>query len=137
MPLVVDASMTLAWTLPDEEDAAAQRVFERVLSEGATAPFLWSWEVQNALRMAERRNRIDLAQANDAVANLRGLGVELQPPATLGRELELARRHELTVYDASYLELAIRLNLALATADRRLAAVARRLDILALECAAS
>jgi predicted nucleic acid-binding protein len=131
--IVIDASVSLAWVLGDEGEASAQSVLDRVLAEGAMAPALWSWEVQNALRSAERRKRIDVVGVREALAMLRALGVQTQLPPPLGREVELARKYDLSVYDISYLDLALRNGLELATMDRALATVAYRLGVLADE----
>jgi predicted nucleic acid-binding protein len=128
--IVIDASVTLAWILPDEHEAPALRVLDRVLAEGAGVPALWRWEVQNALRTAERRKRITPADLAEAIVKLRALNVEIQSPAPLGRDLELSRKFDLTVYDAAYLELAIRMGWELATVDERFALVAERLGVL-------
>lgn len=133
MSLVIDASIALAWVLPDEREDIAQVVLDRVLREGAAAPALWGWEVQNALCAAERRKRIDLAGVHEALARLRAIGIVLHPRPPLGREYEFARKHSLTAYDAAYLDLALRGGMMLATADRALAVAANRLGVLAEE----
>jgi predicted nucleic acid-binding protein len=133
MPLVIDASVALSWVLADEGASSAQAVLDRVLAEGAMVPGLWNWEVQNALRSAERRKRIDLAGVREDLTRLRAVGLELHMPPPLGREIELARKYDLTVYAVSYLDLALRNGAELATMDRALAVVAYRLGVLADE----
>ena len=70
MSLVLDASVTLAWTFTDERNAAADVVLDRVLAEGATVPSLWKLEVANALRSAVRRGRCDEAFVDRTLADL-------------------------------------------------------------------
>jgi predicted nucleic acid-binding protein len=86
----------------------------------ATAPHLWALEVANILTVCERRGRIDAAKRKLMAEALRDLGVVEQPhtqDAVFGEIMDLAAKHSLSSYDASYLELAGRLGLPLATLD--------------------
>ena len=132
MTFVVDASVTLAWCFGDEGSELAERVLDRLAGEEALAPAIWPLEVANALRTAERRGRLDLAD----LAQVRGLllalpvrveGVPLD--AALGEVTELARALELTACDAAYLALAARRGLALATVDERLQRACERAGV--------
>jgi predicted nucleic acid-binding protein len=132
--LVLDASVTLAWLLPDERSTAADAVFERVARESALVPPLWSLEVGNGLLAACRRSRLSDEDLATAVRALRELPIRPGQAALdsdFGAVLTLARRHGLTTYDAAYLELALRAATPLATLDDRLraAAVAERVQI--------
>ena len=124
--LVLDASVALAFLFPDEESASAFRLIGRVIEEGAVVPSIWAGEVCNGLLIGERRGRLQqegLSQTLSEVLRLLDSGIAVDRPIlanALPRQLGLARHHKLTVYDASYLELAIRLQLPLATFDRRL-----------------
>jgi len=125
---VLDASVTLAWAFEDERDAMAERVLDELERSEAATPHVWPLEVANALVVAERRGRISPADANRFGALLLDLPLVVDPlerrrPLTEVRRL--ARAHGLTAYDASYLELALRLGVPLATGDRALAAAAR------------
>jgi predicted nucleic acid-binding protein len=125
---VVDASMTLAWCFDDEASAATDAVLRRLLLEGAIAPAHWSLEVGNGLRFGEQRGRIDRAKLAIAESLLTDLLVDVIPvdiPAML-RAVSVARSHDLTVYDAAYLDLAASRGLGLATIDQRLTAACRR-----------
>lgn len=129
MRLVIDASVTLAWCFADEQTPEALAVLDRVAEDGAAAPQLWPLEVLNALAVAERRGRIDAANRNRATEFLRALPVTVDGE-TAGRAWNETRRlseaHGLTIYDASYLELALRLGVPLATVDARLAAAVQK-----------
>ena len=121
--IVVDASVALAWCLADEADEYAERVLERVSREGAVAPAHWPMEVVNGLRSAERRGRLkpdELPRLGRLVADL---GVQILPVelTTALLALDTAREHDLSVYDAVYLDLALFRNVPLATLDDRLA----------------
>jgi predicted nucleic acid-binding protein len=121
--IVVDASVTLAWCLADEADEYADRMLDRVVQEGAVAPAQWPLEVANGLRSAERRGRLtetDIARATQLLADL---GIEVVPvelPTATGAVLATAREHDLSAYDAAYLDLASFRSIALATIDEAL-----------------
>jgi predicted nucleic acid-binding protein len=130
--LVIDASVALAWALPDEQDAFATSVLELVASEGALVPSIWALEVGNALFMAERRKRLTAAQFKKSLSLLRELRIRVSSPAIeadLGQVLVLAQTHKLTSYDAAYLELAIRASCPLATLDAGLGKAAKVLGV--------
>jgi Predicted nucleic acid-binding protein, contains PIN domain len=125
---VVDASVTLAWCFDDEASAATEAVLRRLLLEGAIAPAHWSLEVGNGLRVGERRGRIDRSKLASAESLLTELLVDVVPVdiPTMLRAVALARRHDLTVYDAAYLDLAATRGLGLATIDEQLMAACRK-----------
>lgn len=128
-PIVIDASITIAWLFEDEADDAAIAVAEAVAEHGALAPSLWRYEVGNVLLAAERRGRCSSDFVMGSLDRLAMLAVAIDKDGGLHRwadTLELARVEGLTVYDAAYLELAIRENASLATRDRELMAAARR-----------
>ena len=127
MSLVVDSSVALTWCFEDERTPATLSVLDRVVQAGAVAPSLWPLEVLNALAAAERRRRLTAAQRHPLGGFLRDLPVTLDRETAAqawGATARLAEQHRLTLYDASYLELAQRLTLPLATLDKALRAAA-------------
>lgn len=123
MTFVLDASITLAWCFVDKSSEMADRVLGQLGGEEALAPAIWPLEVANGLRTAERRGRLDLADLAQLRELLTALPVEVESvtlDTALGEVAELARQLDLTAYDASYLALAARRGLPLATADDRL-----------------
>lgn len=118
---VVDASIALAWLLPDEETEKAEKVVILAKLSGAIAPALFPLEVANALRTNLRRGRIDVGYRDQALAQLDRAGVardlESYDPEILLKTVRLSDLHGLTVYDAAYLELAIRHDAPLGTLD--------------------
>jgi len=127
--IVVDASAILAWLFEDENDAGSDEVADFVEMNGAIAPALWRLEVANVLRSAERRGRCTQTFVDQSLSRLERLSVVVDGDTdqmAWSTILELARVDDLTVYDAAYLELAIRLRLPLATRDQELAAAAKR-----------
>jgi predicted nucleic acid-binding protein len=125
MALVVDASATLGLYFPDEITPALEDARQRLATGGARVPILWWFEIRNSLVVAERRGRVDASQSAEILAQLEALPVRFDRVPESDAVLALARTHCLTVYDAAYLELALRLGATLATLDRQLARAAR------------
>lgn len=125
--IVIDASITLSWFFADEALPARRAVLERVLAEGAVAPHQWLMEAANVLVMGRRRNRLDDAGLAASLAAIVSLPVQTESNSVdiVHAAVELAGRRRLTVYDAAYLDLALRRKLHLATLDGELAAAAR------------
>ena len=131
--LVIDASMALSWLLPDESSDASLTVRAELTKAGSVwVPAHWQLEVANALCMAERRKRLDAAGVAQAVSLFTQLPVTLDPETSERASAEilaLARQHTLSVYDATYLELALRRGAFLATLDGPLRIVAKKLGV--------
>ena len=133
---VLGASVALAWSFKDEVSPYATFIVRSARSARAVAPVIWPLEVNNALISAVRRERIDELVANRIRDTLDRLPVDIDSEiavASLGqRILRLGIEHGLSAYDASYLELAMRRGLPLATQDERLlrAAGAAGIEIL-------
>lgn len=132
MTFVLDASMTMAWVSPDESTEATDRLLESLLERQAYAPGLWPMEVANAFLAATRQGRLEASQWAWIRHCLDVLPIVVEPvsPArTWSAALELAHDRGISVYDAMYLELALRMRLPLATLDHRLAAEAGALGV--------
>lgn len=135
MSLVLDASMAIAWLFKDETTEATEAALDEVTDGGATVPAIWRLEVANALLGAMRRARMSRAARNTALDRLADLPIEIDGEAhrhAWAGTLALADRHGLTPYDASYLELAMRLRRPLASLDRplRVAAQAEGINVM-------
>ena len=126
MPFVLDASIPACWAFQDEQDARADAAFVRIKTEEAVVPSLWWFEIRNILVVNERRKRITESDTGILLRDLAGLRIRIDREPEEGAVLRLARTHRLSVYDASYLELALREAIPLATLDRELAAAARK-----------
>jgi predicted nucleic acid-binding protein len=124
---VLDASVALSWLLQEEHKPLSDRLYDEVTETGAVVPSHWRLEVANALQIAVRRKRIDVAYRDQALHNFRKFPIEVDSEtdaqAWVGT-LRLADRYQLTLYDAAYVELALRRRTPLATRDRELAAAA-------------
>ena len=132
MELVVDASLTLAWAFEDERRGLAMSVLDALNGSEAIAASIWPLEVANGLAVAERRGSITAQEANRFASLVLQLPIVVDPGERrrpLEATRQLARAHQLSAYDASYLELAVRLGVPLATLDRRLADAAGRAGV--------
>jgi predicted nucleic acid-binding protein len=127
MSIVLDTSVTLAWVYRGETTESVNEVFESLSRAGAWVPSLWRLEVANVLQMGIRRGRHDGAFRDGALSDLAlfPIHVDLETDRQAwGATARLAERHRLTLYDAAYLELALRRGLPLATLDQELRAAA-------------
>lgn len=122
MAVVFDCSVTLAWFLQDERTAFTDSAFELLEGADCWVPYLWRLEFPNALLVAERRKRLGREQRLEILDNAAQLALRTDHAVPDIRSLSaLAERRGLTVYDASYLELAVRSGFDLITLDRQLA----------------
>jgi len=133
MDWVLDASMALAWALPDETSFQADHFLSRSSEKDVFwVPSLWWYEVANALIIAERRKRLteaDGIQLRELYGMLPIKTDMIIGPDTMERLRTLAREHSLSAYDAAYLELALRRGLRLATLDHNLQSAARKAGV--------
>jgi predicted nucleic acid-binding protein len=129
---VVDASVAGAWYLPDESDPYADAAALRIKSESATVPAIFWFELRNIFLMGERKGRISEADTARFLSNLARLSIATDREPNEVAIFQLARAHKLSIYDASYLELAHRKNVPLASLDAALikAAKAERVPLL-------
>ena len=128
MAFVLDCSVAMAWVFPDEASEATDRLRDSLIDDRAFVPSLWPVEVGSVLLTATRRGRIDMSEWLVICASLDALPIEIEPvSASLVWEhaLALANRYDLSVYDATYIELALRMRLPLATLDQSLATAAQ------------
>ncbi|WP_374668029.1 type II toxin-antitoxin system VapC family toxin [Ramlibacter sp.] len=136
-PTVIDASAAAAWVLPDESTEAAEALYAHACMDasGFHAPQIWPWEMGNLLLTAQRRGRISPEAPDLALQTLAATSIQLDAPPDLHRQLQVARlagTHDLSYYDAAYLELVLRLNGQLASRDRKLLSAAAACGIVCL-----
>lgn len=133
---MLDASLALQWFLEDEADRKySLAVLASLSNKRALVPLLWFYEVGNGLLMAHRRKRISVDQMYGFLTRLKALPIDpaLETPSEILELPALARSYGLTSYDAAYLGLAKKFNLALATndSDLRKAATAAGVTLVA------
>jgi predicted nucleic acid-binding protein len=126
---VLDASVALSWCFADEASAETDQLLDQVRDDGALVPGLWFLELGNVLLHAERRGRITASDVSVRLELISALPI-LVDQNTVGRAwtavLDIARADRLSVYDATYLELALRREVPLFTRDKPLAGAARK-----------
>jgi predicted nucleic acid-binding protein len=130
--LVLECSVTLAWFFVDEQAEYPQAVLDSLDSVKAFVPAVWPLEVANALLVGERRKRCTQAQTTTWLGLLKSLPISIDDEPverSWDNALALARSHQLSVYDATYLELALRRGLHLATLDDKLRAAATNIGV--------
>ena len=118
--IVLDSSIVMAYCMADEENAIADAAMLLAVEQGGVVPALMWYEIRNILIVSERRGRLTAVGTTDILHDIHALALEVDHAHDEGVVLELARHHELSVYDAAYLEVAQRRGLALATLDKKL-----------------
>lgn len=137
MAFVVDCSVVLKWFFTAEATPGTAALLDATRSEVALVPSIWPLEVGNVLLGAERRGQRTVADSDRFVELLRTLRIEVDHAGfdrSLRTTLEIARSHRLSAYDASYLELARRVGVPIASLDGDLVAGAKamKVEVLAL-----
>jgi predicted nucleic acid-binding protein len=122
---VLDASVSACWLLDDESHPTADIALDRTTSAVIVVPGLWWFEIRNILPIAERRKHSTVAKTGGFLTQMRRLDLMIDSAPAEDEIFALARSHRLTIYDAAYLELALRRGLPLATLDKELAAAAK------------
>ncbi len=132
MTIVIDSSTAASWSIPDEQSLAAAKALAASRSDYVVVPSLFWHEFRNVLLVAQRRNRLTAGELEAAIMAVSALSPLVDDLDDNFAVLSLAQRHNLTAYDAAYLELALREKAILATLDRRLAEAGRieRLTVL-------
>ncbi len=116
--LVVDASVSAAWLLPEEATPYTESMLQATADHEVWVPALWLLEMGNLLISAQRRKRFDAAKRRELVMAASALRLRVDPvPVAMADLDDLAASHRLTAYDAAYLELAMRRSLPMATLD--------------------
>jgi predicted nucleic acid-binding protein len=133
---VLDASVALSWLLEDAGigQAYAVGVFDALKRRSAAAhvPATWGLELTNVIAKSEARGIILENRSQAFLTALAAAPIHCDPETytrTWAETLQLARRHGLSSYDASYLELALRLKLPLATLDADLLKAAQKTGV--------
>jgi len=129
----LDCSVAMAWIFSDEVTPATERLLN-ALERGATAyvPALWHLEIGNVLLGARRKKRIDQFGIETFLRQLTAFNIFIDEETTTrtwNKTSDLAWQCHLSVYDAAYLELALRKNLPLATLDKSLRAAAVQMGV--------
>lgn len=126
MQIVLDNSVTMRWLFGDgspSDQIYAKQVLASISNVSVLVPCVWSLEVANVIARAEKRFGLTEARSAEFVYALQSMHIQIDPKTSaqaLGDTLQVARRYNLSAYDAAYLELALREGLPLATLDEGL-----------------
>lgn len=130
---VADASVAIGWVHPGQATQQTAAMLDAI-ADGATleVPALWPLEVANALIVLVRRRKLTEGERQAGLGWLRGLRVRVDHEMSelaFSRLSELAAAHQLSIYDAAYLELAVRRGLVLGCKDGPLRTAARHAGV--------
>lgn len=135
MRFVLDNSVTMRWFFGDgkpQDLAYAGKVLDAMQQARALVPATWGLEVANVIAKAEEKALVTEARSGAFLEMLEDVDIEVDSATfahALSDTLQLARRYKLSSYDASYLELALRLGLPLATLDEDLQRAAKKAGV--------
>lgn len=129
---VLDCSVTMAWCFEDESNEYTDAILDSLQHSKAIVPTIWPLEVANVLLIAKRNKRITNIQSASFIDALCSLPIVVDQTTSIRAMhsiFTLAGQSDLTIYDAAYLELAIREKIPLLTLDKGLIKVAKRLHV--------
>ncbi len=127
---VLDCSITMAWCFEDESNDYTDKILENLKNATAIVPTIWPLEVSNVLLSAKKNKRITDVQSANFIDDLSALPIVVDQSTSrraMYSILALANQSGLTIYDAAYLELAIREEIPLFTLDKGLIKAAKKL----------
>lgn len=131
-PVVVDCSVAISWLIESERSASGDAILDAIRTSGAHVPSLFWLEVANVMNVAVRRNRLTIGDVRPRLDLLAALPIKTEADCwtrATGETLLIAQANALTIYDAAYLELALRLGACLATFDQDLRKAAVTLGV--------
>lgn len=135
MNFVLDNSVTMRWFFGDgkpQELSYARKVLDAMKTASAIVPVTWGLEVANVIARAEAKGLVTEARSETFLEMMEGMDIEADAITfehAMSHTLQLARRCKLSAYDASYLELSMRLGLPLATLDQDLQKAAKKTGV--------
>ena len=135
MSFVLDNSVSSRWFFDDgsiSDIAYADRVLSALRQQTAVVPATWGLEAANVLARAEAKGLVTKMRTAKSLVLINGLNIEIDDETysrAFSDTLDLARQYKLSAYDASYLELALRLDIPLATLDEKLIKAARKAGV--------
>ncbi len=135
-PVVVDASVALAWCFPDEASSYADEVLVALEGKQILVPAVWGLEIASAILVGERQQRLGQMEIQRFTTLLASLSITQDTTSAnqcVKDVLPLAREYGLSAYDAAYLELSIRRNAFLVTLDKKLQNAAQKAGIAIFE----
>ena len=135
MRFVLDNSVSMRWFFRDGKPsdlAYSDNVLAEIKKWSSVVPVTWGLEVANVLARAESKGQVTAAQSGSFIKMLNEMEIDLDSATfehAMSDTLQLARAYKLSAYDASYLELALRLDVPLATLDESLRKAAKKAGV--------
>ncbi|NOQ78541.1 MAG: PIN domain-containing protein [Gammaproteobacteria bacterium] len=132
---VLDNSVSMRWLLASEkasDQKYAENVLESMRDVDVLTPNLWHLEAISVLIGAEKRGEVSLGEIERFISQLENLPIHVDPLTAhqaFSRTLVLSREYNISSYDASYLELAMREGLPLSSLDKKLVKAAKKADV--------
>ncbi len=129
---VLDNSVVLSWFFEDESAPLSKKALDLLHKTKAHVPSMWPYELSNSLYVAEKTKRVAEGVSRGFINNLKVLPIIIHNNSyeiITNDVLSISREHSITVYDASYLELALRKKLKIATFDKALIKVCQEIGI--------
>jgi predicted nucleic acid-binding protein len=125
---VLDASVAVAWCATNQATTLTQAALIEVIAHGALVPSSFWHEVFHGLARLTRRGIVQLDEIEVFIKDVSALDFSIDPARETNEMIalyQLSQQNALSIYDAGYLELALRSGLPLATNDKALASAAR------------
>ena len=132
MGVVLDASVTLSWLIPDEETGQSVILLNKSYAEQVFVPSIWAYEVANGLMFAQKGGRLNndgIKQASELLSTINVIHATEEPLQIISNLTSIAFLHGLTVYDSAYLHLALKKNIPLMSFDKKLIAAAKKAGV--------
>ncbi len=129
---VLDNSVVMAWCFRDETSPYSEVVLSKMENLQALTPAIWPLELVNVLCVAQRKKRLIKAEAKRFITLVKSLPIRVEhhsPEEVFSSIFDIAVSQKLSSYDASYLELAVRESVPIATLDESLRRAARRCGV--------
>ena len=124
MAIVIDSSIAVSWILSDEDSEIARMALAMVSTEGMIVPRIFWYEFRNSLLVNERRGRLLASEIEQGLSVLAAMNPEFADRYSDLETLRLSRQHDLSIYDAAYVDLALSNGMHLATLDKKMAKAA-------------
>ncbi|MCK5579966.1 MAG: type II toxin-antitoxin system VapC family toxin [Candidatus Omnitrophica bacterium] len=121
----------MSWCLNEETVETSSKILKSIIKNEIVVPCLWVYEVTNTLTTSVRRNKLSVAETHHLINDIQLLPIEFDKPTIedMFSIFNIANEHKLSAYDAAYIELALRTNTPIASFDKDVIKVAKKLGI--------
>ena len=121
----------MSWCLNEETVETSSKILKSIIRNEIIVPGLWAYEVANTLTISVRRNKLTVAETHSLLNDIQLLPIEFDKPTTenISSIFNIANEHKLSAYDAAHIELALRMNTQIASFDKEMIKVSKKLGI--------